>query len=80
MTLQLQQLERSLFLRSANIFCERGPNAAAAVPIALRGLDFVDPPGNPRTLRFASAMQVGNWIGGTLLLVLIHTSQSQILS
>lgn len=55
--------ERSIILRSANNFCERGPNADAPVfPIALHGFDFVDPGGNSGTLRFAGAMQVGNWI------------------
>ena len=55
--------EWSIILRSANNFCERGPNADAPVfPIALHGFDFVDPGGNSGTLRFAGAMQVGNWI------------------
>ena len=30
-------------------------------PIVLHGFDFVDPGGDSGTLRFAGAMQVGNW-------------------
>lgn len=69
--------ERSIILRSANNFCERGSNADAPVfPIALHGFDFVDPGGNSGTLRFAGAMQVGNWIADVQARPFTHAPRS----
>ena len=69
--------ERSIILRSANNFCERGPNADAPVfPITLHGFDFVDPGGNSGTLRFAGAMQVGNWIADVQARPFTHAPRS----
>mmetsp|Transcript_5628 Transcript_5628/g.11904 ORF Transcript_5628/g.11904 Transcript_5628/m.11904 type:complete len:166 (-) Transcript_5628:1398-1895(-) len=69
--------ERSIILRSANNFCERGPNADAPVfPIALHGFDFVDPGGNSGTLHFAGAVQVGNWIADIQARPFTHAPRS----
>ena len=70
--------ERSIILRSANNFCERGPNAedAPVVPMTLHGFGFVNPGANSRTLRFAGAMQVGIWIADVQARPFTHAPRS----